>query len=110
MIVINLNCKQVLLKTRMFLQTLAKHHRYLSLKSSPINSFFLGSTKLKKHRDKYAVDYEYFSNIPLNERDDELDRINSLKKVNTYFAKEIPFFPNKEIWDYHGTKLMTHTW
>ncbi len=24
--------------------------------------------------------------------------------------RDIPFFPIKQQWDYHGTKLMTHYW
>ena len=64
----------------------------------------------KKHREKFHLDYEYFSNIPLGMRDDELERIVSLPKSNLQLAKDIPFFPNCEYWDYHGVKLMTHTW
>jgi hypothetical protein len=28
------------------------------------------SKNIKKHKDKFNIDYEYFSNIPLNMRDD----------------------------------------
>jgi hypothetical protein len=34
----------------------------------------------------------------------------SFKKDRGEFRKEIPYFPINEYWDYHGTKIMTHTW
>lgn len=71
---------------------------------------FFTKTAHKKHRDKYQLDYDYYSNIPLSERDDELERIIKLKKSKQEFKKEIPYFPHNEYWNYHGTKLMTHTW
>lgn len=72
--------------------------------------YFFGKTAHKKIRDKFKLDYDYYSNIPLKERDEELERIISLKKSKVEFTKDIPYFPINEYWDYHGTKLMTHTW
>lgn len=55
--------------------------------------YLFAKTAQKKFRDKYKVDYEYYSSIPLKERDDELERIIALKKSKVEFNKEIPYFP-----------------
>lgn len=78
--------------------------------SISVRSIFSFSKHAKKHREKFNLDYEYFSNVPKHLRDDELERIISLPKSNFQLTKQIPFFPVKEYWDYHGLKLMTHLW
>lgn len=62
--------------------------------SHPFKSFqHLFSKTHKKHKDKFKLDYEYFSNVPPSMRDDELDRIVQLKKSYIQLNKDIPFFP-----------------
>ena len=56
-------------------------------------SIFAFTKSTKRHRDKFKLDYDYFSNIPLEERDEELERINSLRKLNVQFTKKIPYYP-----------------
>lgn len=64
----------------------------------------------KKYRDKFQLDYDYFSNIPAGSRVDELERIIAQPKSSLQFMKNIPFFPMLEVWDYFGIRLMMHFW
>jgi hypothetical protein len=55
--------------------------------------YCFGKKDHKKFRDKFKLDYEFYSNVPLKERNEELERIINLKKSKAEFTKEIPYFP-----------------
>ena len=44
----------------------------------------------RKHKDKFKLDYEYFSNVPLSQREEELDRIKKMKNLKQQLIKDIP--------------------